>query len=99
MGAETPTPDWPALLFVDAIIVAELTVAGDFLTCCGDDLGPSGEKAACRFEYGVEADAPGVAAAYCGVLPCCEGACFMGIGCGVVISEAMGGIRRLVFGR
>lgn len=60
--------------------------AGDFLNCCGDDLGPWGEKAG-RFEYGVEADAPGVAAAPCcegcGVLPCCEGACFMG--CGVVI--------------
>lgn len=64
-------------------------VAGDFLTCCGDDLGPRGEKATCRFEYGVEADAPGVAAAYCGVLPCWEGACFMGIDCGVAIFDVL----------
>jgi len=27
-------------------IVAEVMVAGDFLTCCGDDRGPRGEKAA-----------------------------------------------------
>lgn len=58
-------PDWPALLFVGAIMAPEAPkFAGDFLTCCGDDLGPRGEKAACRFEYGVVADAPGVGAAY-----------------------------------
>lgn len=62
--------------------------AGDLLKCDGDDLGPCGEKAAlcgpCVMEKGV--DTGGVPTApYCcadapGVLPCCEGACFMGVG-------------------
>lgn len=65
MGAETPRPDCPALLLVGAIMAAAAPAfAGDFLTCWGEDFGPWGEKAACRFEKGVEADAPGVAAAY-----------------------------------
>lgn len=69
-------------------------VAGDFLTCCGDDLGPFGENAVCAaFEKGVETG--GVGAASCegvlpciwdGVRPCCEGACFIGVGV-VMIKE------------
>lgn len=65
MGAETPRPGWPALLFVGAIMAAAAPAfAGDFLTCWGEDFGPWGEKAAYKFEKGVEADAPGVAPAY-----------------------------------
>jgi hypothetical protein len=54
-------------------------VAGDFLTCWGDDLGPRGEKAAwAGLEKGVETG--GVAPANCeGVRPCWEGACFIGV--------------------
>lgn len=59
--------------------ISVVLVAGDLLMCCGDDLGPWGEKAA---EKGVETG--GVAAAPCcvpdGVLPCCEGPCFIGVG-------------------
>lgn len=49
-------------------------MAGDFLTCCGDDLGFRGEKAVCAaFEKGVETG--GVAPVSCdGVAPGnCEG--------------------------
>jgi len=67
-------------------------VAGDFLTCCGEDLGPRGEKAACAAEKGV--DTGGVAAAPAcdceGVLPCWESACFMALAAvlGVAIAVA-----------
>lgn len=61
-------------------------VAGDLLTCCGDERGPWGEKAACAAENGVETG--GVAAAPCcdcaGVLPCCDSACFIGVGVAMV---------------
>lgn len=55
---------------------------------CGDDLGPPwGEKAAWAWENGVET--PGVATAPCwdweGVRPCCEGACFIGVGVDIVM--------------
>jgi hypothetical protein len=67
--------------------VAEVIVAGDdFLTCCGDDLGPSGEKAAWPTEKGVET--PGVGAAPCegcdGVLPC-DSAFLPGVGVDMVV--------------
>lgn len=66
-------------------------VAGDFLTCCGDDRGPRGEKAACAgLEKGVETG--GVApASWEGVRPCCEGPCFIGVG---VAMAAMGAMWR-----
>lgn len=52
MGAETVLPGWPLLLLFTAIMAAAgPTFAGDFLICCGDDLGPWGEKAAWRFEF------------------------------------------------
>jgi hypothetical protein len=35
-------------------MVADVMAAGDFLTCCGDDRGPWGEKAAWATEKGVE---------------------------------------------
>ncbi len=56
-------------------------VAGDFLTCCGDDRGPWGEKAACAAENGVETGGVPTAPGWdCdGVLPCCDKACFMGV--------------------
>jgi hypothetical protein len=41
-------------------MVPVVIVAGDFLTCCGDDRGPCGEKTACVIEKGVETE--GVAA-------------------------------------
>lgn len=41
------------------IRVAEF--AGDFLNCCGDDLGPWGEKAACAWETEKGVDTGGVA--------------------------------------
>ena len=61
------------------------------MTCCGDDLGPWGEKAACAAEKGV--DTGGVPTAPCcdceGVLPCCDSACFIGVG--VAISSHWSG--------
>ena len=72
-----PKADWP--------IIAD--VAGDFRTCCGEDLGPRGENAAwAGFENGV--DTGGVAPASCeGVRPCWEAACFMGVGVAMAAVE------------
>lgn len=73
-----PMEDWPII-----------DVAGDFLTCCGEDRWFRGEKAACAAEKGV--DTGGVAPASCdgvipeGVRPCCEGACFIGVGVAISI--------------
>lgn len=68
---KAPMEEWPSM--------AE--VAGDFLTCWGDDLGPRGEKAAwAGLEKGVETDGVAAATSCEGVRPCCEGACFMGVG-------------------
>ena len=62
-------------------MVPVVVVAGDFLTCWGDDRGPLGEKAAWVTEKGVETG--GVAVAPCcaceGVLPCDKGS-FPGVG-------------------
>ena len=57
-----------------------ISVAGDFLTCCGDDRGPMGENTVCAaLENGVETG--GVAAASCeGVRPCWEAPGFIGVG-------------------
>ncbi len=77
-------------------------MAGDFLYCCGDERWPRGEKAAwAALEKGV--DTGGVAAASCegvlpcwpeGVRPCCDGACFIGVGVdilGGILSKAIRG--------
>jgi hypothetical protein len=58
---------------------SKVEVAGDFLTCWGDERELRGEKAAwAGFEKGVETG--GVATASCeGVRPCWEAACFMGV--------------------
>lgn len=65
--------------------VPVVAVAGDFLTCWGEDRGPLGEKAAWVTEKGVETG--GVAVAPCwaceGVLPC-ESGCFPGVGVDIV---------------
>ena len=57
----------------------DVAVAGDFLTCWGEERGPRGENAAWAAENGVET---GGVAATCdceGVLPCCEKECFMAL--------------------
>lgn len=64
--------------------VAEL--AGDFLTCCGEDRGPCGEKTwAPLSEKGVETG--GEAARACGVRPCWDGPVFPGVGVAMVVYE------------
>jgi hypothetical protein len=79
--------------------VAEVIVAGDdFLTCCGDDLGPSGEKAAWPTEKGVETAGVGAAPCECcdGVLPC-DNAFLPGVGVDMVgvtnVASAAGRIK------
>jgi hypothetical protein len=42
------------MLELDRPMVTEVMAAGDFLTCCGDDRGPCGDKAAWAIENGVE---------------------------------------------
>ena len=80
-------PGTPLLLAEWPMSVAEL--AGDFLTFCGDDRGPWGEKAVCWcWENGV--DTGGVAAA--GVRPCCDGASFIAVGVAIVRGSIEQGI-------
>jgi hypothetical protein len=71
-----------------------ISVAGDFLTCCGEERGPMGESAVCAaLEKGVETG--GVAAAsWEGVRPCWEAPAFMGVGVDIV---AVAILSRAVF--
>lgn len=52
IGGAVPGPLVPCWLLLVDIIMALAALAGDFLICCGEDLGPPpcGEKAAWRFE-------------------------------------------------
>lgn len=78
-----PVEGWPASVAV---------VAGDLFTCCGDDLGPRGEKTPCtpESENGVET---GGEAATCGVRPCCDAAVLPGVGVAMVAGGALRGPR------
>lgn len=73
--------------------MAEL--AGDFLTCCGEERGPRGEKTwAPVREKGVETG--GEAPWGCGVRPCWEGPVLPGVGVAMVVLGAVfrGGVGR-----
>lgn len=62
--------------------VAEL--AGDFLTCCGEERGPCGEKTCAPLrEKGVETG--GEAARGCGVRPCWAGPALPGVGVAMAV--------------
>lgn len=78
LRAPPPFPECPS----------RFDVAGDLLNCCGDDLGPRGEKAACACEAEKGVDTGGVAPGIPeGVRPCCEALCLIGwFGVGVAIS-------------
>lgn len=64
-------------------------VTGDFLTCCGDERGPRGEKTAWETEKGVEAAGVGAAPWCCeGVLPCCDSGSLPGVGVDMATARA-----------
>lgn len=84
----SPGPARPRAAAVDGLsklraplgIWLSMLAAGDFLTCCGDDRGPRGEKAAwAALEKGV--DTGGVApVSWDGVRPCWETGGLLGVG-------------------